>query len=227
MPLGGWWSPLGEEKTCSLRLARLRRLRHVALLSRRRSCIRLRLRGLRRDRIGHQAHVNAAVFGASRSAAVRSDGLVFAEADVVDRVCRNAVRREVLDHGCGAALAEIVVVVIEVRDRVLKHASAIAGLAGYALCLVGELAGGKRLLVSLRRLGVNCADALLGALVDIADLIAGVTGKLVELIGLIDNRRGLLANILLGRTTSGRKCQASGQDQSNDVSVHGRGLLGG
>src|SRR6266404_3277482 len=84
----------------------------LLLRLRRRYRLRLRRR-LALDRVGHQADVHAAVLGAAGSGAVGGDRLVFAQADQENLVRGHVrLRRQVLDHGRGAPLAQIVVVVL-------------------------------------------------------------------------------------------------------------------
>jgi hypothetical protein len=62
-------------------------------------------------RVGHQAHIYAAIVGAARFRLVRLERLVLAQPDHVNLMCRNVVlRSQILNHGVRAALAQIVVV---------------------------------------------------------------------------------------------------------------------
>src|SRR5437588_12280098 len=75
------------------------------------------LRGRTFDRIGHQADIDATVFGSAIPGLVRIYRLVLAQSHQVDLVGGNAVlRSQILNYGIGAALAQAIVV-IGVADR--------------------------------------------------------------------------------------------------------------
>ena len=68
---------------------------------------------------------------------------------------------------------------------------------GRGLCLRSLLASGLCLLVGSGRTRVHIGNASLGAGVDILDRFAVLSGQVIELIGLVDNWRGLLTNVVL------------------------------
>ena len=81
------------------------------------------------------------------------------------------------------------------------------GRIGHLLRRGCRLVGGLRLLFHIRRLGVHRLDAGLSAGINVLDVLAVLRRHVIQFVGLVDQRRGLLLHVVLaGAAHSG--CQA-------------------
>src|SRR5260370_2053835 len=146
-----WRSPPGRRQTFTLHRRRL------ALASRRRSG-RLTVLALR---VRHKANIHAAIVGTAGCSFIRLYRLVLAQSDDINLVRGHVVLRgQVLDHGIGAALAQIVVVIgrtdgvtsalqrdnltLRARDAASELIECFFGLRGEVVFVETELHRGLR-----------------------------------------------------------------------------------
>ena len=89
-------------------------------------------------------------------------------------------------------------IVIEVDDSVGQTIYTLGRAVRRQLRLFGFASRGQRLLVYFCGACLHGLDSGLGALVDVLDVFRILRGQVVEFVGLIDQRRGLLTDISLG-----------------------------
>ena len=85
-------------------------------------------------------------------------------------------------------------------------------VVGELLCLSCLLTGGLRLLVGSGRSLRHLLNTLLGAGVNVFDRLAVLGGQVIELVGLVDERRGLLLNVVFAGAADRRRhasCQCN------------------
>src|SRR5581483_9984128 len=95
---------------------------------------------------------------------------------------------------CGLAHHAIVV---KIGHGVREHVNAVHGVVRRLLRLRGLLTGGLRLLVGRSCSLHHLLNASLSARVHILNSFSVLRGQVVEFIGLVDNRRGLLFDVIL------------------------------
>src|SRR5262249_27135284 len=84
------------------------------------------------------------------------------------------------------------VIVVQIRHGVLQRVDAMHGVIGQTLALIGLLAGGQSFLVDFSGLGLDCLNPRLRAGIDVLDGVGIFGGQIVQLVGLVDQRSGLL-----------------------------------
>ena len=94
-------------------------------------------------------------------------------------------------------------IVVEVDDRVGQDIHALASAVRGQLRLIGFATRRQSFLVYLSGLGLHGLDSRLGALIDVLDISGILRGQVVEFIGLVNQRRGLLPHVILGCTSEG------------------------
>ena len=93
----------GEEGK-PLHRRRSRRISRGRLLLRRSRCL---------ARVGHQTYIHTAILSATFPSLIALDRLIFTQPNQIHLVGRNAVlRSQVLNHGVGTTLTEVVVVIL-------------------------------------------------------------------------------------------------------------------
>ena len=100
----------------------------------------------------------------------------------------------------------------------LSESTRCDGVVGQGLRLRGLLSGSLRLLVDFRGLGLHLLDAGLCACVYVLNVLGILRGQVVQLIGLVDQRRGFLANVVLaGATDRSRHAPCQQNDQRSAI----------
>ena len=103
-------------------------------------------------------------------------------------------------------------IVVEIRDRIGKHANPVHGVVSRSLCLGSLVAGGLRLLIGGGGGSGHLLNAGLGPGVNVLDRLAVLRGQVVKLIGFVDDRGGLLFDIILAGATYRRQHACSQQN---------------
>src|SRR5262249_38021344 len=110
-------------------------------------------------------------------------------------------------------------IIIEIDDGVGEQVDALHGLVRHRLGIIRLLACGEGLLVYFSRFGLHSLNACLGALIDILDVARILGGQVVKFIRLVDEWRGLLANVVLARAAN-RGGERSSQRQGQGNTIH-------
>src|SRR5581483_1887460 len=109
-------------------------------------------------------------------------------------------------------------IVVEIGHRVLQRVHTIDGLIREILGLIGLSAGGLGLLVHFGGLGLHGLDALLGTRVNVFNVARILRGQVIELVDLVNDRGGFIANVILARAAYGG--QGRGQGKCEYGAVH-------
>ena len=83
-------------------------------------------------------------------------------------------------------------IVIQIRNRIGQRIDAMDGVVGLGLGLASLVGRGLRLLVDCGCLGRYLLNAGLRARIDILDGVGVLGSQIIKLVGLVDQRRGLL-----------------------------------